>query len=457
MTKLPANFVKPALSFWQLWNMSFGYLGIQMGWGLQMGNMSSIYEYLGAREEELPLLWLAAPVTGLLVQPIIGHMSDRTWHPFWGRRRPYFLVGAILASLALFLMPKCSALWMAAGLLWILDASVNVSMEPFRAFVADLLPERQHTVGFAMQSVFIGLGSVIAGKLPGWLYAMGVDRSTGPGQPIPEVVHWAFNIGAVVFIGAVLWTVFTTREYPPREGEQEERKKEAGGLGAIWQALWQMPERMRQLAPVQFFTWMALFCMWIYFPPAVARNILGAPDTASDLYKQGIQLANDCMAQSSLVALLAGLAFLWLGRKVSARTIHGVSLFLGALTLLGVGWIKNPTLLVLSFAGIGVAFASIVAMPYAMIAGALPASRVGVYMGIFNFFIVLPQILVALMLKPVMENFEGFNRLSAVIFGGICLLIAAALTFRVSAKPAHAAVADVPVSPNAGPASSWSE
>jgi maltose/moltooligosaccharide transporter len=214
---------------------------------------------------------------------------------------------------------------------------------------------------------------------------------------------------------------------------------------------------MRQLAPVQFFTWMALFCMWIYFPPAVARNILGAPDTASDLYKQGIQLANDCMAQSSLVALVAGLAFLWLGRKVSARTIHGVSLFLGALTLLGVGWIKNPTLLVLSFAGIGVAFASIVAMPYAMIAGALPASRVGVYMGIFNFFIVLPQILVAIMLKPIMENFEGFNRLSAVIFGGICLLIAAALTFRVSAKPTHATDGDVPVSPNAGPASSWSE
>ena len=449
--------IKPPLTFWQLWNMSFGYLGIQMGWGLQMGNMSSIYEYLGARENELPLLWLAAPITGLLVQPIIGHMSDRTWHPILGRRRPYFLGGAILASTALFLMPKCSALWMAAGLLWILDASVNVSMEPFRAFVADMLPEKQHTLGFAMQSVFIGLGAVIAGKLPGWLYAMGIDRTTGPGQPIPETVHWAFNIGAAVFIGAVLWTIFTTHEYPPEDDDKSPREKEPGGIGAIWQALKEMPPRMRQLAPVQFFTWMALFCMWIYFPPAVARNILGAPDTASDLYKQGIQLANDCMAQSSLVALFAGLAFLWLGRRISARTIHGVSLLLGALTLLGVGWIKNPTLLVLSFAGIGVAFASIVAMPYAMIAGALPASRVGVYMGIFNFFIVIPQILIALMLKPVMENFEGFNRLSAVLFGGICLLVAAALTFRVRATTAHAADTDVPVSPTAGPPGALSE
>ena len=449
--------VKPTLSFWQLWNMSFGYLGIQMGWGLQMGNMSSIYEYLGAREDELPLLWLAAPITGLLVQPIIGHMSDRTWLPFLGRRRPYFLGGAILASTALFLMPKCSALWMAAGLLWILDASVNVSMEPFRAFVADMLPEKQHTLGFAMQSVFIGLGAVIAGKLPGWLYAMGIARTTGPGQPIPETVHWAFNIGAAVFIGAVLWTIFTTREYPPDDDAKTTKHAEAGGAAAIWQALKEMPQRMRQLAPVQFFTWMALFCMWIYFPPAVARNILGAPDTASDIYKQGIQLANDCMAQSSLVALFAGLMFLWLGRKVSARTIHGVSLFLGALTLLGVGWIKNPALLVFSFAGIGVAFASIVAMPYAMIAGALPPSRVGVYMGIFNFFIVIPQILIALMLKPVMEHVEGFNRLSAVLFGGVCLLVASILTFRVPATPAHAADADVPVSPKAGPAWPLSE
>ncbi len=418
-------------SFWALWNMSFGYLGIQMGWGLQMGNMSSIYEYLGARENALPLLWLAAPLTGLFVQPIIGHMSDRTWHPIFGRRRPYFLAGAILASTSLFLMPKCSALWMAAGLLWVLDASVNVSMEPFRAFVADLLPESQHTVGFAMQSVFIGLGAVIAAKLPGLLHDFGgISRVTGPGQAIPQTVHWAFNIGASVFLLAVLWTIFTTPEYPPHESESHQHGN-MGGLRAILQAWKEMPPRMRQLAPVQFFTWMALFCMWIYFPVAVAWNIVGAQDTGSDLYKQGIQLANDCMAQSSIVALVAGLIFLWVGRRVSARTIHGISLFLGSLTLLSIGWIHNPTILILSFTGIGTAFASIVSMPYAMIAGALPSHRVGVYMGIFNFFIVVPQILIALILSRVMEHFHGFDRMSAVLFGGVCMMIAALLTFRV--------------------------
>jgi maltose/moltooligosaccharide transporter len=418
-------------SFCALWNMSFGYLGIQMGWGLQMGNMSSIYEYLGAREQDLPLLWLAAPLTGLLVQPIIGYASDRTWHPIFGRRRPYFLGGAILSSLALFLMPKCSALWMAAGLLWILDASVNVSMEPFRAFVADLLPESQHTVGFAMQSVFIGLGSVIAAKLPAVLHDMGISRSTGPGQPIPETVHWAFNVGASVFILGVLWTILTTREEPPTEEHCKAIAGGGGGLTEILKALKEMPPRMRELASVQFFTWMALFCMWIYFPVAVAWNILGATSTDSDLYKQGIQLANDCMAQSSLVALVAGLVFLWIGRRVSSRTIHGISLFLGSLTLLSVGFVKNPTILVLSFAGIGIAFASIVSMPYAMIAGALPSHRVGVYMGIFNFFIVIPQILIALVLSRVMENFHGFNRMTAVLFGGVCMMIASLLTFRV--------------------------
>ena len=425
----------PKKSFWALWNMSFGYLGIQMGWGLQMGNMSSIYEYLGAREQDLPLLWLAAPLTGLLVQPIIGHASDRTWHPILGRRRPYFLGGAIFASLALFLMPKCSALWMAAGLLWILDASVNVSMEPFRAFVADLLPESQHTVGFAMQSVFIGLGSVIAAKLPGVLYGMGISRATGPGQPIPETVHWAFNVGATVFILAVLWTIFTTKEHPPTEEHRKAVESGEGGLKEILKALKEMPPRMRELASVQFFTWMALFCMWIYFPVAVAWNILGATSTDSDVYKQGIQLANDCLAQSSIAGLLAGMAFLWLGRHVSARTIHAVSLILGSMTLFSVNWLRDPSLLVLSFTGIGIASASIVSMPYAMIAGVLPTHRIGVYMGIFNFFIVIPQILIAVILSRVMEHFPGVNRMSAVLFGATCLLVASFLTFRLKNAP----------------------
>jgi maltose/moltooligosaccharide transporter len=423
---------KPRLNFWAIWNMSFGFFGIQFGWGLQMGNMSSIYEYLGAKESELPLLWLAAPLTGLIVQPIIGHMSDRTWGRM-GRRRPYFLVGAILASLALLAMPHSSALWMAAGLLWVMDASVNISMEPFRAFVADLLPSEQRTVGFAMQSVFIGAGAVIASKLPQWLndYA-GVSLATGPGQPIPATVHWAFSIGALVFILAVLWTVFTTREYPPDDLEALRRRK-GEGLGEILTAFREMPSRMKQLALVQFFTWMGLFCMWIFFSVAVARNVMGATDTNSDLYKQGIAIANNCFATYNFVAFLAAMAFLWLGRVMSAKWIHVISLVCGGLGLASVGIIRDPHLLMLAFVGVGIAWASILSMPYAMLSNSLPPARMGVYMGIFNFFIVIPQILVAILLSRAMEQFPQVNRLSAVVFGGFCLILAAVLTLRVKA------------------------
>lgn len=421
---------KPRLSFWQIWNMSFGFFGIQFGWGLQMGNMSSIYEYLGAKESELPLLWLAAPLTGLLVQPIIGVMSDRTWHPVLGRRRPYFLVGAIIASIALLVMPHSGALWMAAGLLWILDASVNVSMEPFRAFVADLLPEQQRTVGFAMQSVFIGAGAVIASKLPGWLRDYGgVSAETGVGQAIPQTVHVAFTAGAIVFFLAVLWTVLTTKEHPP---EPDEPKHELSGAAEIFDALKKMPTRMKQLAFVQFFTWMGLFCMWIFFSVAVARNIMGATDTASKLYKDGIDLANNCFAVYNLVAFFFAMALLWLGRKFSAKWIHFFSLLAGGLGLASIGFVRDPLILQwVCFSGIGIAWASILSMPYAMLSSALPANRMGVYMGIFNFFIVIPQILVAIVLSRVMENFEGVNRLTAVVIGGVCLLIAAGFTLLV--------------------------
>jgi len=421
---------KPRLSFWQIWNMSFGFFGIQFGWGLQMGNMSAIYEYLGAKESELPLLWLAAPLTGLLVQPLIGHMSDRTWGAL-GRRRPYFLIGAICSSLALLAMPHSSVLWMAAGLLWILDASVNISMEPFRAFVADLLPEKQRTVGFAMQSVFIGAGAVIASKLPEWLHTIGgVGNDTSPGQPIPQTVHVAFTVGAVVFFLAVLWTVVTTKERPPEDLQALERKK-AEGWGEIWTAFREMPTRMKQLALVQFFTWSALFSMWIYFAPAVARNIMGATDTSSDLYKQGINIANSCFATYNLTAFFTAMLFLWLGRRLPAKTIHFFSLLLGGLGLASVGAIRDPDWLLVAFIGVGIAWASILSMPYAMVSSALPSDRIGVYMGIFNFFIVIPQILVALILSRVMDNFPGFSRLSAVVAGGACMLIAALLTLRI--------------------------
>lgn len=418
------------LSFASIWNMSFGFFGIQFGLGLQMGNMSAIYEYLGAKESELPLLWLAAPLTGLIVQPIIGAMSDRTWHPVLGRRRPYFLIGALLASLALVAMPHSSALWMAAGLLWILDASVNVSMEPFRAFVADLLPAQQRTVGFAMQSVFIGAGAVIASKLPEWLEDYGgVSAATGEGQAIPQTLHVAFTIGAIVFFLAVLWTVFTTKEHPP---EPDAPKHEFSGAGEIMDAIKKMPVCMKQLAFVQFFTWMGLFCMWIFFSVAVARNIMGATDTSSKLYKDGIDLANNCFAVYNLVAFFAAMALLWIGRIFPAKWIHFFSLIAGGLGLASVGFVRDPVILQwVCFGGIGIAWASILSMPYAMLSSALPSNRMGVYMGIFNFFIVIPQILVAIVLSRLMENFEGVNRLSAVVIGGVCMLIAAGFTLLV--------------------------
>ena len=417
--------------------MSFGFFGIQFGWGLQMGNMSAIYERLGANESQLPLLWLAAPITGLIVQPIIGYMSDRTWNKL-GRRRPYFLVGAILASLALLAMPHSGVLWMAAGLLWILDASVNVSMEPFRAFVADLLPEEQRTVGFAMQSVFIGAGAVIASLLPGWLGKWGVSTAPTAEHAIPQVVVWAFTIGAVVFLLSVLWTIVTTKEYPPEDMEELRRKKQEG-WSEIWVAFKEMPVRMKQLAAVQFFTWMALFAMWIFFSVAVARNILGATDTTSALYQQGIDLANECFAIYNFTAFIAAMAFLWLGRKMSAKSIHVISLILGGLGLASVGVIKDPLLLKVAFVGVGIAWASILSMPYAMLSSSLPADRMGVYMGIFNFFIVIPQILVAILLSRAMEYFPQVNRLSAVVFGGFAMLLAALLTLRVSSAERKAA------------------
>ncbi len=434
MSQPSPSVVRPPLPFWGIFNMSFGFFGIQFGWGLQMGNMSAIYEYLGARESDLPLLWLAAPLTGLLVQPIVGHMSDRTWVRL-GRRRPYFLVGAILASLALLAMPHSGVLWMAAGLLWILDASVNITMEPFRAFVADLLPEQQRTVGFAMQSVFIGAGAVIASKLPEWLMVYGgVSDQTSSSQAIPRTVTLAFTVGAIVFMVAVLWTVFTTKEYPP-EDHEELRRQKAAGLGEIFVAFREMPSRMKQLAAVQFFTWMALFCMWIFFSVAVARNVMGATDTSSDLYKQGINLANDCFAIYNLVAFFAAMAFLWVGTEVSAKKIHFISLLLGGLGLASVGVIRDPLMLKLAFVGVGIAWASILSMPYAMLASALPRERVGVYMGIFNFFIVIPQILVAIVLSRLMENYPQVNPLTAVVIGGVAMLIAAFATLLVKSDP----------------------
>ena len=405
-----------------------------------MANMSAIYEYLGAKPEEIPILWLAAPLTGLIVQPIIGSMSDRTWGPL-GRRRPYFLVGAILSSIALILMPNSSALWMAAGLLWILDASINISMEPFRAFVADKLPEEQRTSGFAMQSLFIGLGAVIASALP-WMMTnlFGITSGAEGGEAIPLAVKLSFYVGAGAFFLAVMWTIVTTKEYPPEDMEAFRARQAAGGgfVGGakeIFSAMSNMPATMKQLAPVQMLTWLGLFCMWLYFPVAVARNVFGAPDEKSPLYQQGVEWAGICFAMYSLVTFVFAFFLPGIADRLGRRRTHAVCLALGAAGLISVTVIKAPWVLLISVVGVGMAWASTVAMPYAMLAGSLPEERLGVYMGIFNFFIVLPEILASLFFGWVMLHLLNNNRLAAVVAGGVFMLLAAVLVLRVD--PAH--------------------
>src|SRR6202142_2079444 len=386
---------KPPRTFWQIWNMSFGLLGIQFGWGLQMANMSAIYEYLGARADQIPILWLAGPLTGLIVQPIIGHASDRTRGRL-GRRGPFFFGGAILSSMALILMPRSSALWMAAGLLWVLDACINISMEPFRAFVADLLPEFQRTRGFAMQSLFIGLGAVVASALPYLLTNVFHLGSRGTGA-IPFTVRLSFYIGAAAFLGAVLWTVFTTDEYPPENlDEFRKQKGEHSGLAAsareILASIGEMPRTMRQLAWVQICTWLGLFCMWLYFPVAVARNVFGAADTNSPLYAAGVEWAGVCFGFYSLVCFGFSFGLPALARQYGRKGTHSFCLICGGLGLLSVAVIHNKYLLLLSMTGVGIAWASTLSMPYSILAGSLPHGKTGVYMGIFNFFIVIPEI-----------------------------------------------------------------
>jgi maltose/moltooligosaccharide transporter len=422
---------KPRLSFWQMFNMSFGFLGIQFGWGLQLANMSAIYEKLGARPDEVPLLWLAAPVTGLLIQPVVGLMSDRTWGPL-GRRRPYFLTGAILASLALFFMPTSPSLWAAASLLWILDASINVSMEPFRAFVADKLSVSQRTAGFAMQSFFIGVGASFANAMPYLLQRAGVTGATASG--IPLTVTYSFRAGAVFFLVAVLWTVFTTSEQPPEDEVAWHRARTPLGVGRffgeIGDAIRDMPVTMRQLAVVQLFTWLGLFCMWLFFVPTVARHVFGATDPRSELYTRGIEWGGFTFAFYSITCFVVAFALPAVARATSRRLTHAIALVCGAVGLLSVYFIHDPKVLLLTMVGVGIAWASILSMPYAILSGSLPAERMGVYMGIFNFFIVIPEILAALTFGPIIRAAFGENNPNAslymVMVGGVCLLVAAA-------------------------------
>src|ERR1041385_2267759 len=428
---------KPRLSFWQIWNMSFGFLGIQFGGQLQLGNMSGIYEKLGANPDNLPILWLAAPLTGLIVQPIIGSMSDRTWTRL-RRRRPYFLVGAILASVALFIMPTSSSLWMAAGLLWILDASINVSMEPFRAFVADKLNSDQRTTGFVMQSFFIGMGATFAGWLPLAFRRWGVTGNTASG--IPLTIKYAFQIGAVAFLLAVIWTIFTTKEYPPEDMDafNRMRREKAGvvaGFLEILTALREMPRTLRQLAPGQICTWLGLVCMWLFFGPAVARHVFGAFDARSEAYTHGIEWSGFAASFMNITCFAVAFLLPKLAAATSRKTVHALCLICGAAGLLSIYLISNPWLLVLSMIGVGIAWASILSMPYAILSGALPAARMGVYMGVFNFFIVIPEITQALTFGPLIRLFFGTDNprspLYVVLIGGVFMLLAALLVTRV--------------------------
>ncbi len=428
---------RQTLSFWQIWNMSLGFLGIQFGFALQNSNVSRIFQTLGAKMDDLPILWIAAPLTGLLVQPIIGYLSDRTWRPTLGRRRPFFLIGAILAAISLIIIPNSPALWVAVMMLWIMDTSFNIAMEPFRAFVGDKLPEEQRTTGFAMQSFFIGLGAVAGSILP-YIFTNYLNISnTAPEGAIPPSVKYSFYVGAIAFLIAVLWTVFTSTEIPPDEAELEKlkAKKSIGNMFAeIFNGLFEMPKTMKQLAVVQFFSWFALFAMWIYTTAAITKHLYGTTDTASDLYNEGANWVGICFAVYNGVAAVVAFFIPPLAKYTNRRIAHLVCLFLGGIGLISIYFLTDPKMLIFSMIGVGAAWASILSMPYAILTGSLPAERMGYFMGVFNFFIVIPQIVAASILGFMVSRFFGGDPIYALIVGGVSMIIAGFLTLIVEDK-----------------------
>jgi len=498
---------KPFLSLQQIINMSVGFLGIQFGFGLQNANVSRIFQSLGAKIDDIPILWIAAPLTGLIMQPVIGHLSDKTWSPRWGRRRPFFLIGAVLASIALIFFPNVWALWMAAIMLWLLDASINISMEPFRAFVGDMLPDEQRTTGFAMQSFFIGIGAVVSSVLPFLLTKVGVSNEAAVGA-LPNSVKISFYIGAAVFFLSVAYTVFTTKEYTPAELKSFESieqqqvdhtvinttvksfynkglvwliigavltfflsyynsihtemplekelyvltlgiasfgiiqliaglfwsKKQKNGLVEVVNDLFGMPDTMKQLAVVQFFTWFALFAMWIYATPGLAQNMANTTDTSSKAYNEignWVGVLFGCYN-----AFSAAFAFLLpvLAKRTSRPMTHLICLVAGGVGLISFFLFTDKYLLILSMAGVGLAWSSILSMPYSMLTAALPSNKMGVYMGIFNFFIVIPQILAATLLGFFTKHLFHGNAIYTIVLGGCLMIVAALLTLRIKVK-----------------------
>jgi maltose/moltooligosaccharide transporter len=484
---------KPPLSFWQIWNMCCGFLGLQFGFALQNANVSRIFQTLGAGLEQVPLLWIAAPLTGLLVQPVIGYYSDRTWTRL-GRRRPYFLAGAVLSAGALWLMPRSPSLWIAAGLLWVLDASINVAMEPFRAFVGDQLPPHQRAGGYAMQSFFIGVGAVVGSMLPWLLEQAGVSNSTAAvgAAAIPDTVRHAFDVGALILLLAVGWTVVSAREYPPETllafadnapewPDTPGQSGRARGKGLLWTTaglagvvltwlagldpqlyllsagalLWgvallastpgrgpgifatvmhdlaTMPPTMRSLAPVQFFSWLALFSMWIYTTPAVAQVHFGSTDPHSALYNRGANWVGVLFGAYNGFAAVAAAVIPMISRRVGLRVSHLINLWLGGAALMSFLFIRDPNWLLLAMLAMGFAWASVLSLPYALLSASVPARKMGIYMGIFNFFIVIPQLVAASLLGFILKVFFGGAPIYALGIGGVSFMVAGILVLRV--------------------------
>ena len=426
---------KPILSFWQLWNMSFGFFGIQFGFALQNANVSRIFSTLGANPDDLSLFWLAAPVTGLLVQPIIGYLSDNTWHPTWGRRRPFFFIGALLASIALFLMPNSTALWMAVVVLWLLDGAINVSMEPFRAFVGDKLGSSQQTAGFAMQTFFIGWGAVIASLLPTIFTHLGVSNLP-VGGAVPDTVRYSFYSGGAIYFLAVLWTVLTAKETPPEDldafrADQRRGKGLVHALKEILGGFTRMPKTMVQLAAVQFFSWIALFAMWIYTTNAIGENVFGTTDAQSVAYQNAGNHVGVMFAVYSGVSALAAFVLPMFARRTSRKFVHMSCLIIGGVSLFSIYAIHDLNMLFVPMIGVGIAWASILTMPYAILAGALPAKRMGYYMGVFNFFITIPQIVSGVLLGFVTKYWFAGHPIKTLMLGGVCMAVAGVLTLAV--------------------------
>ena len=426
---------KRQLSITEIINMSFGFMGIQMGFALQNGNMSRIFESFGVSEDKLALLWLAGPMTGLLVQPVVGYFSDRTWMPALGRRRPYFLLGAILATISLVIMPNSPSLWVAAGMFWVMDSSFNITMEPFRAVVGDKLPVNQRTLGFAVQTIFIGFGAWIASQLPSLFTAMGVSNTPLPGDHIPDTVKYAFYTGAAGFFLFVLYTVLTTTEEPPANLEEIRADKKGifAGIIEAFVGIGDMPKEMVQLAACQFFSWLALFHMWIYMTPAVTEHLYHTTDKQSALYNEGANLVGSSFGTYNIVSAIFAFILPYIASKLTRKVTHMICLIIGGIALLSVRFLPDPSYMHVVGIGIGFAWASILTMPYAMLTNVLPPNRMGYFVGVFNFFIVLPQI-VAAFFSGYYIKLLGGDSMTAITIGGVSFILAGLLALRVQDK-----------------------